>query len=110
MKTKSLLLALLCTIMCAFHAVAAEGYAVFTLSDHTLTFYYGTKPAGAYSLNTALNYPEWKESGNNTAVTRVVFDPSFAQAKDEARADINGDSKINVSDVTALVNIILGIS
>jgi hypothetical protein len=30
--------------------------------------------------------------------------------KDNARADLTGDGKINVSDVTALINIILGVS
>jgi hypothetical protein len=30
-------------------------------------------------------------------------------AKDEQVADINGDGKVNVSDVTALINIILGV-
>jgi hypothetical protein len=30
-------------------------------------------------------------------------------AKDEQAADINGDGKVNVSDVTALINSILGV-
>ena len=81
MKTKSLLLALVCTLLCAFHAVAAEGYAVYTSDDHTLTFYYGTKPEGAFGLNEPGNYPQWYNSGTYAAVTRVVFDPSFAQAR-----------------------------
>ena len=29
---------------------------------------------------------------------------------DQERADVNGDGKVNVSDVTALINIILGVS
>ena len=80
MKTKSLLLTLVCAILCAFHAVAAEGYAVYTASNHTLTFYYGTKPDGAYSLNAYNEMPEWYYAGIYAAVTRVVFDSSFAQA------------------------------
>ncbi|MBQ1724069.1 MAG: hypothetical protein II034_09745 [Muribaculaceae bacterium] len=28
----------------------------------------------------------------------------------EARADVNGDGRVNVSDVSALINIILGIN
>ena len=29
---------------------------------------------------------------------------------DKERADVNGDGRVNVSDVSALINIILGIS
>jgi hypothetical protein len=29
---------------------------------------------------------------------------------DEVRADVNGDGRVNVSDVSALINIILGIN
>ena len=31
---------------------AAEGYAVYTASNNTLTFYYGEKPSGAFGLTT----------------------------------------------------------
>ena len=62
-------------------AWAAEGYAVYTQSNHTLTFYYGTKPSGAFGLNSGINYPEWYNYGTYAAVERVVFDPSFAQAR-----------------------------
>ncbi len=59
----------------------AEGYAVYTASNTTLTFYYGEKPNGAYSLNRGKSSPEWFVSGINAEVTKVIFDPSFAQAR-----------------------------
>ena len=110
MKTKSLLLALVCVILCAFTSAAAEPYAVFTSSDHTLTFYYGTKPNGAYSLNTGNNYPEWYDNGNFAVATRIVFDPSFAQVRPTTTAywfykmndltTITGLNYLNTSEVT----------
>lgn len=112
MKSKSLLLALVCAILCAFSTTAAEPYAVFTSSDHTLTFYYGTKPAGAYGLNSGNTYPEWYNNGNYTVATRVVFDPSFAQARPTSTAywfykmenltTITGLNYLNTSEVTTM--------
>ena len=114
MKTKSLLLALVCAILCTFTSVAAEPYAVFTSSDHTLTFYYGTKPSGAYSLNMGDNYPEWYENGNFAVATRVVFDASFAQVRPTTTAywfykmnnltTITGLNYLNTSQVTNMGN------
>ena len=111
MKTKSLLLALVCAILCAFHAVAAEGYAVYTASNHTLTFYYGTKPDGAYSFNQGQYPPDWNDDVSRD-VTRVVFDPSFAQARPTITAywfcemmdltTITGLNYLNTSEVTMM--------
>ena len=87
MKTKYLLLALVCAVLCTFNVVAAEGYAVYTPSNTTLTFYYGDKPNGAYSLlDTETNEPEWQISDIYAHVTKVVFDPSFAQARPQSTA------------------------
>ena len=86
MKTK-LFLALVCAVLCTFTSVAAEGYAVYTPSNTTLTFYYGVKPSeDAYSLNIGHNLPEWYNDGNYAFVTRVVFDSSFAQARPTSTA------------------------
>ena len=80
MKQKLLLL-LISVVMSIASAFAAEGYAVYTSSNNTLTFYYGTKPDGAYSLNTSYNIPDWCYFGISPYITRVVFDSSFAQAR-----------------------------
>ena len=120
MKNKSLLLALVCTVLCTFTSAAAEPYAVFTSSDHTLTFYYGTKPSGAYSMNiatsyiTSSSYPEWYNNGNNSVITRVVFDSSFAQARPVTTAfwfcnmenltTITGLNYLNTSEVIYMIN------
>ncbi len=73
------LLTLLVTMTACIAAWAAEPYVVYTPSNTTLTFYYGTKPSGAYGLSNG--FPEWYNDGTNANVTRVVFDSSFAQAR-----------------------------
>ncbi len=95
-------------------AWAAEGYAVFTPSNTTLTFYYGTKPTGAFSLNTGYAKPEWYNYGISGIVTRVAFDPSFAQARPTSTVSwfydmnnlmtITGLSYLNTSEVTKMAN------
>ena len=94
-------------------AWAAEGYAVYTQSNHTLTFFYGTKPSGAFGLNSGNNYPEWYNYGTFAAVERVVFDPSFAQARPTTTAywfydmenltSITGLNYLNTSEVTNML-------
>ena len=74
-----------------FTAVGAEpwvepaAYACYTLSNTTLTFYYdnqrSTRPGTTYDLNTGDIAPGWYLDGTNTAVTAVVFDSSFGQAR-----------------------------
>ena len=108
------ILLLFLTITACFAAWASEGYAVYTASNTTLTFYYGTKPAGAYSLNTGYSYPEWYNAGTYATVTRVIFAPSFAQArptsthfwfyKMENLTTITGLNYLNTSDVTVMSN------
>ena len=107
------LLFLLVTMTACIAAWAAEGYAVYTQSNHTLTFYYGTKPSGAFGLNSGINYPEWYNYGTYAAVERVVFDPSFAQARPTTTAywfyemenltTITGLNYLNTSEVTNML-------
>ena len=58
---------------------ANQAYAVYTQSSKTLTFKYGTKPSGAYSLNEESETPGWIEAGKE--IVKVVFDASFANAR-----------------------------
>ncbi len=69
------------TITACMAAWAAEPYVVYSSSNTTLTFYYGTKPNEAYSLNKGIGYPDWYYDGTYVDVTRVIFDSSFAQAR-----------------------------
>ena len=77
-------LILLVAITACIAAWAAESYAIFTPNNNTLTFYFGDKPDGAYSLNGS--FPEWQNDGTFAVVTRVVFDSSFAQARPTSTA------------------------
>ena len=91
-----------------------EAYACYTLSNTTLTFYYDnqrtSRPGTTYSLNTGSNDPDWETDGTNANVTRVVFDPSFADASPTTTYNwfygmsnlqsITGMSYLNTSEVT----------
>ena len=80
MKNK-VILTLFCALMGIMSAMAAEGYAVYTANDSTLTFYYGTRPTGAYSLVTGnKEAPLWYRDNTYRRVARVVFDSSFSYA------------------------------
>ena len=57
-----------------------EPYAVYNSNTSTLTFRYGVRPAGAYTLNTEYDSPGWITDHINQNVTKVVFDPSFENA------------------------------
>ena len=60
--------------------VGEQAYAVFDKNTHTLTFYCGTKPEGAYSLNKENDFlPSWHDKSNS--IWKVVFDASFANAR-----------------------------
>ena len=62
-----------------------EAYACYTSSNTTLTFYYDSQRSSrtgtTYDLNTGNNRPGWRNDGTYTNVTKVVFDPSFANAR-----------------------------
>ena len=85
-KLTALLLTCLVAMAACVTAWAAEGYAIYTSSNATLTFYYGTRPSGAYALNSDLERPAWHGDGTCNQVERVVFDPSFAQARPTSTA------------------------
>ena len=97
MKTKLLLLPiarlLLAIVACLpvwssnMFAQTTESYAVLDNAAGTLTFKHdANKPAGAFSLNEGETYPAWYDGDGTTEynknnITKVVFDPSFANAR-----------------------------
>ena len=117
MKNQSFLfrlVVLVAAIMSALGAAAAEAYANYTPDNTTLTFYYDnqrfSRPGTTYGLNTGSNYTGWKADGTNYNVTKVVFDPSFANVRPtttngwfygmENLLSITGMSYLNTSEVT----------
>ena len=76
---------LVAAMMCALGASAVEAYANYTPSNTTLTFYYdnqrSSRSGTTYDLNTGDNRPDWIYDGTNNNVTKVKFDPSFADAR-----------------------------
>ena len=94
-----------------------EAYACYTSSNTTLTFYYdnqrSSRPGTTYDLNTGNNHPGWETDGTNANVTKVVFDPSFANARPTTTyswfcdmgnlQSITGISYLNTSEVTNMV-------
>jgi surface protein len=68
-----------------YFTAAPEAYACYTSSNKTLTFYYDTQRSSRsgtnYDLNTGANDPGWYSDGTRDNVTKVVFDPSFAEAR-----------------------------
>ena len=93
---------------------APVAYACYTPSNTTLTFYYdklrSSRTGTTYDLNEGDNYTEWETDGINGSVTKVVFDPSFADARPTTTFDwfydmtnlqsITGMSYLNTSEVT----------
>ena len=91
-----------------------EAYACYTPSNTTLTFYYdnqrSSRTGTTYDLNTGGNDVAWDTDGTRTNVTKVVFDPSFADARPTTTCDwfyrmenlesITGMSYLNTSEVT----------
>ena len=60
----------------------SEAYAVY--KNGTLTFYYDNQcdsHTGTYGLKTEAVAPDWYTDKTNANVTKVVFDPSFANAR-----------------------------
>ena len=84
-----LLAILMCLPICGSRLSAQEPYAVYDKTTSTLTFKYGIKPTGAYSLNKGYHTPDWYKQGgdydsgyyNTNIITKVVFDVSFAKAR-----------------------------
>ena len=91
-----------------------EAYACYTSSNTTLTFYYDSQRSSrtgtTYDLNTGTNDTGWENDGTNANVSRVVFDPSFANARPTTTyswfynmrnlQSITGMSYLNTSEVT----------
>ena len=79
--TKSKVFVFLMMTILVIHANAATSYCV--LSGGTLTFYCDDSQASRkgtkYALDRTDDYPKWH--GKATSVTKVVFDPSFAEAR-----------------------------
>ncbi len=89
-------------------------YACYTAEDATLTFYYdnqrGPRPGKTYDLNTENNETDWRTDGISASVTKVVFDPSFADARPTTThgwfrgmtllRPIEGFKYLNTSEVT----------
>ena len=67
-------------------AQTAESYVVLDNAAGTLTFKHdANKPAGAFSLNEGEAYPAWYDGDgtdyNKNNIQKVIFDPSFANAR-----------------------------
>ena len=117
MKNQSLLIrlvALVAAIMCTLGVSAAEAYANYTPSNTTLTFYYdnlrSSRTGSTYDMNLGSNAPGWFTNGISSAVTQVIFDPSFANVSPTSTYDwfcnmqnlqsITGMEYLNTSEVT----------
>lgn len=122
-KSKSLLWRTLLVLFIAFlwggelSAYAAKkAWATYDKSVKSLTFYYGQKNSLSetnaiheFWLNEGANYPEWTSPYSKSTV-KVVFDPSFADARPttcfswfnymEKLTSIEGFEYLNTSKVT----------
>ena len=128
MKQKALLFrltVLVAAMMCALGASAQEAsYACYTSSNTTLTFYYdnqrSSRTGETYSLNMGSSMPGWESAGKNAEVTKVVFAPSFADARPTTTFDwfylmknlttIEGMEYLNTSAVTNMEYMFSGCS
>ena len=95
-----------------------EAYACYTPSNTTLTFYYDdqrfSRPGTTYDLNTGDNITDWYYGHTNASVTKVVFDPSFANARPTTTytwfydmgslQSITGMNYLNTSEVTNMAH------
>ena len=95
-----------------------EPYACYTPENTTLTFYYDglrrSRTATTYDLNYDSGYgspmPDWQKDVPSVNVTKVVFDPSFAEARPTTTygwfngmrnlQSITGMEYLNTSEVT----------
>ncbi len=91
-----------------------EAYACYTPENTTLTFYRdglrASRSGTTYDLNEGNDDPGWYSDGTNANVTKVVFGPSFANARPTTTylwfwrmsnlQSITGMSYLNTSEVT----------
>ena len=103
-------------MMCSLGARAQETYACYTLDNTTLTFYYdddrNIRTGTTYFLNTDNNDAGWDIDETKANVTRVVFDPSFADARPTTTygwfygmmnlQSVEGIEHLNTSEVTIM--------
>ena len=96
-----------------YFTAAPKAYACYTSSNTTLTFYYDSQRSSrtgtTYDLNTDDFNTDWEDDGTNANVTKVVFDPSFANARPTTTyswffgmgnlQSITGMSYLNTSEV-----------
>ena len=97
-------------------------YACYTPSNTTLTFYYDSQRSSrtgtTYDLNTDDNTPGWVEDGTYPDATKVVFGPSFANARPTTTLawfyvmqnleSITGMEYLNTSEVTNMAYMFFG--
>ena len=95
-----------------------QAYACYTSSNTTLTFYCDARRSfregTTYDLNTGTNDPGWVTDNTNVNVTKVVFDPSFANARPTSAYSwfqnmrsletIEGLHNLNTSEVTNMAS------
>ena len=99
-----------------------QAYACYTPDNTTLTFYYDTQRSNrtgtTYDLNTESTAPEWSIITIWQSATRVVFDPSFADARPTSCLkwfnnmfkveSITGMQYLNTSEVTNMGDMFSG--
>ena len=107
-----------------FKEATKEAYAVLSTDMKTLTFYYDKRrdlhigEGTAYETNTGTEAPEWYMIVSS--VTKVVFDPSFAEARPTSCSfwfmgmtdltDIEGLQYLNTSEAISMLCTFLGCS
>ena len=105
-----------------YFTAETETYACYTPSNTTLTFYYdklrSSRSGTTYDLNTGSNEAGWDTDDTKYHVTKVVFDPSFADARPTTTCDwfycminlqsITGLNYLNTSNVTNMSYMFLG--
>ncbi|MBO7137000.1 MAG: BspA family leucine-rich repeat surface protein [Bacteroidaceae bacterium] len=112
MKPRNILALLLLLVAGLQSIKAQEAYTVFTEADSTLTFYYDTerdsRPGTAYLVTNEFP-PRWNSVRGK--ISKVVFDPSFADARPTTTncwfrmkklKSITGISYLNTSEVTSM--------
>ena len=96
--------------------IAPQTYACYTAENTTLTFYYdyyrSSRTGTTYDMNDGIADPGWVTDGINANVTRVAFDPSFAEVRPTSTCywfkemrrleSITGMNYLNTSEVTRM--------
>ena len=117
MKLRNLFALVLLLLVGLQSVKAQEAYAVYTDNNTTFTFYYdnlrSTRAGKNYDLNSGTTNPGWYTEGISASVTKVVFDPSFANARPTTTyrwfngctnlTTITGMDYLNTSEVTNMV-------